>query len=309
MYQVGLRSGPSSWAEAYDRVLEQLSGGVSVLVVHLGQDDPELRRITHGVWPWGARWRSLDLDYVGSAYFKAKLASERISLTSWRRFLSKADVRRPACDVVAQCERFDARERFSGGLEYLGDGEGTDWTRRPTTLDQLNIERTLLGTELTGKRLLHVGIGNSSFASRFAHSVERIDGVTVSQAEYELAQGLKIPNYVVHVRDKYQPGLARHLDSTYDIIIDNNIGSFACCAGHVRSMLGEFSSLLRQNGCVLTDQNGMDWKVSRGGIRLSVRHLVRLCAGHGLEVVRLGGGVYALMKGDSPMWNVDGPMS
>jgi len=136
--------------------------------------------------------------------------------------------------------------------------------------------------------------------------VERIDGVTVSSAEFEMAQSLKIPNYVVQVRDKYEPGLARHLNSTYDIIIDNNIASFACCAGHVRSLLGEFKSLLSANGCVLTDQHGMDWKVSRGGFRLSFEHLVRLCVGLGFETVRLGGGVYALMKGNSPLWNVNG---
>src|SRR4051812_1020837 len=43
-----------------------------------------------------------------------------------------------------------------------------DHTREETTIDQAAIEAQLARFDLGGKNLLHVGVGNSKFARRFA---------------------------------------------------------------------------------------------------------------------------------------------
>jgi hypothetical protein len=55
-----------------------------------------------------------------------------------------------------------------------------DHTKDETTIDQARIETELDKMDLSGKTILHIGIGNSKFAQRFAGRVELIDGLTVS---------------------------------------------------------------------------------------------------------------------------------
>ena len=52
-----------------------------------------------------------------------------------------------------------------------------------TTVDQLRIEDALQGLEWRGKHILHVGVGNSRFAERFAPELAQVDGITVCQSE------------------------------------------------------------------------------------------------------------------------------
>ena len=46
--------------------------------------------------------------------------------------------------------------------------EAVDWTQQPTTRDQAHIEAVLDTLAVTGASMLHVGVGNSQFAQRFA---------------------------------------------------------------------------------------------------------------------------------------------
>jgi len=83
--------------------------------------------------------------------------------------------------------------------------------------------------------MLHVGVGNSKLAQRFASRARRLDGLTVHQNEKTHADALGIPNYTVYVLNKYSPEFVSVLTKPYDVIIDNNLASFACCQYHFAS--------------------------------------------------------------------------
>lgn len=152
--------------------------------------------------------------------------------------------------------------------EVCGEGEDppvltrdplmVDFSERESTPDQLRIEAELAGLRLRGKRLLHVGVGNSRLAARFHHELLWIDGLTVSEAEKAHADSLAIPNYRVLIANKYRPSLWRRRRS-YDLIVDNNPIGFACCQRHFRRFLESLVDCLVPGGRILTDPHGLSW--------------------------------------------------
>ncbi|MGH8575480.1 MAG: hypothetical protein ACREXJ_00855, partial [Gammaproteobacteria bacterium] len=106
-----------------------------------------------------------------------------------------------------QTSRYDACPEVCGRLEHPGLALDmpiwVDHTRDDTTVDQQRIEDALERMDLDGRRILHVGVGNSRFAQRFAGRVRLIDGLTVSEHEKTLADSLHIANYTVYLLNKY----------------------------------------------------------------------------------------------------------
>jgi hypothetical protein len=137
-----------------------------------------------------------------------------------------------------------------------------DHTREETTVDQASIEDALEGMNVRGRNILHVGVGNSRFAQRFAGRVRLVDGLTVSQPEKELADSLQIPNYTVYFLSKYSREFLTTIKNRYDFVVDNNLASFACCKYHFFRMFDNYLWCLRPHGRILTDQRGMDWTVN-----------------------------------------------
>ena len=136
--------------------------------------------------------------------------------------------------------------------------EAVDWTQQETTRDQVRIEAVLDTLAVMDASILHVGVGNSRFAQRFASRARRIDGLTVHQNEKTHADTLGIPNYTVYVLNKYSPEFASVIAKTYDFIIDNNLASFACCKQHFYVMCENYLRVLASHGQILTCQIGMD---------------------------------------------------
>ena len=100
---------------------------------------------------------------------------------------------------------YDTYKEFCGKLEQpwvTRISEAVDWTQQETTRDQAHIEAVLDTMAVTGASILHVGVGNSRFAQRFASQARRIDGLTVHQNEKAHAEALGIPNYTVYVLNK-----------------------------------------------------------------------------------------------------------
>ena len=172
--------------------------------------------------------------------------------------------------------------------------EAIDWTQQETTRDQVRIEAVLDTMTLTGAQLLHVGVGNSQLARRFAHRVGCIDGLTVHQNEKICAEALGIPNYTVYVLNKYGREAVSALAPTYDFIIDNNLASFACCKRHFRVMLKNYVAALRSRGRVLTCQFGMDAYHGDLGCTMTYADLVSLERPFPVIVSKLTDVVYAL---------------
>ena len=171
-----------------------------------------------------------------------------------------------------------------------------DHTELDTTVDQARIEAVLerlpLGPDV---QILHVGVGNSRFAQRFAPRVGWIDGLTVCDPERRLADSLAIPNYRVYLLSKYSREFLTTIRRSFDYVIDNNLASFACCKYHFYRMLDNYLWCLRPAGRVLTDQRGMDWTVEDDPRwQLTYDDLVALGERFPIEVSTLSDTVYAI---------------
>ena len=172
--------------------------------------------------------------------------------------------------------------------------EAIDWTRQETTPDQFRIEAVLDTMALTGTQLLHVGVGNSKLAQRFAGRVRCIDGLTVHQNEKIYTEALAIPNYTVYVLNKYSHEVSSALPHAYNYVIDNNLASFACCRKHFFVMLENYLSVLRCQGRILTCQIGMDAYHDQLGCTMTYADLVSLERQFPVLVSKLTDVVYAL---------------
>ncbi len=76
---------PGQWPAYYTQLIEGLQPGtITVLYVHLGYDDAEMRAATLGHEGWGAAWRQRDVDFFMSPAAKQLLAKHGVRLTTWR---------------------------------------------------------------------------------------------------------------------------------------------------------------------------------------------------------------------------------
>jgi|SRR5215213_2547709 len=148
-----------------------------------------------------------------------------------------------------------------------------DHTRDETTVDQARIEAEMDKMDLSGKNVLHVGIGNSKLAQRFTTRVNLIDGLTVSRNEKAVADSLGLANYAAYFLNKYSREFILTIKNRYDLIVDNNLASFACCKYHFYSMLDNYIWSLRPGGRILTDQQGMDWVIEDPRWKLTYQDL------------------------------------
>ncbi|HYM00519.1 MAG TPA: hypothetical protein VEZ90_16310 [Blastocatellia bacterium] len=151
-----------------------------------------------------------------------------------------------------------------------------DHTKDDTTVDQARIETELVKQDLTGRNILHVGIGNSQFAWRFSARASLIDGLTVSENEKMLGDSLGIGNYTIYFLNKYGREFMSRISNKYDFIIDNNLASFACCKYHFYSMLDNYIWSSRPQAQILTDQRGMDWVIEDERWKLTYQDLLGL---------------------------------
>ena len=173
--------------------------------------------------------------------------------------------------------------------------EAVDWTQQETTRDQACIEAVLdTMAAVTGASILHVGVGNSKFAQRFASRAHRIDGLTVHQNEKTHADALGLPNYTVYVLNKYSPEFASVITDTYDFIIDNNLASFACCQRHFAVMVENYLRVLTSHGQIVTCQIGMDAYHGAFGWIMTYADLVSLERKFPIRVSKITDVVYAI---------------
>ena len=179
----------------------------------------------------------------------------------------------------------------------IDDPLWVDHTRDETTVDQARVEDALESLDVDRRDLLHVGVGNSGFARRFASRAKRIDGLTVSVAEKALADSLGIANYTVYLLSKYGREFPATIRRRYHFIVDNNLASFACCKYHFYRMLDNYLGCLAPGGRILTDQRGMDFTVEDDPRwKLTFDDLAALKASFPLAASQVTNTVYALTR-------------
>ncbi|HEX3417813.1 MAG TPA: hypothetical protein VGK96_26670 [Candidatus Sulfotelmatobacter sp.] len=165
-----------------------------------------------------------------------------------------------------------------------------------TTVDQLRIEDALSRMEWRGKSFLHVGVGNSRFAQRFAAEAALIDGLTVCRVEAERAQSLRIPNYAVYFLNKYGREFLQTIGNRYNFVIDNNLASYVCCKYHFYRMLDNYLWAMKPGGKILTDQQGMDFTVEEKRWILSYQDLQALEEKFPVRAAKINDTVFALVS-------------
>ena len=136
----------------------------------------------------------------------------------------------------------------------------TYWEDRAVTTDELDIINFLDSKKDTKfKSVLHVGIGNSYFAKKLA-SRFNITGITISQKEIIKGKAMNLKNYKAYLIDKYSTQFKDFLDkNTFDLIIDTNLKSYACCQETFEFMISNIFQSINPNGMLITSVNGMKW--------------------------------------------------
>ena len=133
------------------------------------------------------------------------------------------------------------------------------WENRKTTTDEIQILKYLEGIKnLKFKKILHIGIGNSSLAKKFSSS--KVIGISISNNEINYAKSMKINNYKVFFCDKYSSNLNKLCKKhKFDYIIDTNLKSYSCCQIAFNSMIKTLINSLNRRGKIITSRNGMKW--------------------------------------------------
>ena len=72
------------WIEKYSAKIESLKPGLTVILVHLGYHDNELKAITVDHPEFGSYWRQLDYDALNSKQIKNIIKNNDIKLVTWK---------------------------------------------------------------------------------------------------------------------------------------------------------------------------------------------------------------------------------
>ena len=130
------------------------------------------------------------------------------------------------------------------GVTRMQRGPGFD-AARDHARTQAHIEAVLETLAIMGASLLHVGIGNSQLAQRFASRARHIDGLTVPHMKRPMRMPWGSPITPCMCSMSIVTAFDAVLTQPYDVIIDNNLASFACCHAHFSVMLAQYARLKR----------------------------------------------------------------
>ena len=154
-----------------------------------------------------------------------------------------------------------AKTRCINGCELFNDRQlFSYWESNKVTSDEKCILNFLQDKiSINKKKILHVGIGNS-YIEENLNNFYRIDGVSLSGSEIINAQKKKIKNYKIYFLNKFsKKTLFNKKLSHYDIIIDANLKSYACCNIAFNHLFKLYLKMLKPKGIILTGKNGMKW--------------------------------------------------
>lgn len=85
MYMADKTVSFENWTKYYIDILDNLNPGLNEIIVHLGFDDDEMRKITSQRIAYGSKWRNLDYLLVSSPEFKKALVKNNIKLVNWKQ--------------------------------------------------------------------------------------------------------------------------------------------------------------------------------------------------------------------------------
>ena len=138
--------------------------------------------------------------------------------------------------------------------------DDNEWlTKNPERISpvQLSVNNYLRSSQrfYKGKKILHIGIGNSSIFKDFNDVFQQIDGITNSQQELEAGKQLS-DKYRVYLLNKYNLEEFGKMDNDYDVIVDVSLKSYACCNEHWLGFMKEVINKLKVGGRLLSHTGG-----------------------------------------------------
>jgi chitin disaccharide deacetylase len=83
-YFASRRWSRKNWLNCYLSLIRALPAGVTELIVHLSQDDAEMRAMTRGHADCNGAWRQRDLEVVRSTRFKRALRDNDVQILGWQ---------------------------------------------------------------------------------------------------------------------------------------------------------------------------------------------------------------------------------
>ena len=83
-FMLDLEGPEASWEEEYGKMIDKVSPGLNVMIVHLAYDNPEMQAVAVNHPAFGATWREKDLNYVQSQAYKDLLKEKQIQLVTWK---------------------------------------------------------------------------------------------------------------------------------------------------------------------------------------------------------------------------------
>ena len=147
------------------------------------------------------------------------------------------------------------------GCELFNDEKSYSyWENKKETLDEIEILNFINSNNSSNSsKILHIGIGNSYISSNL-NKYSLINGISISSNEILFAKNLNIKNYNVSFKNKYEFNTFYNFsDYKYDIIIDANIKSFACCEKAFQHLMQQYFDILNFDGFIITNTRGMNW--------------------------------------------------
>jgi predicted glycoside hydrolase/deacetylase ChbG (UPF0249 family) len=88
---------PSNSKNYYNRLLENLQPGITVLLLHIAYDNQEMKSATKDHPHWGSLWRQNDFNYFTSKEAKLMIEQNGIKLVTWRqiRDVMRTEIKNP----------------------------------------------------------------------------------------------------------------------------------------------------------------------------------------------------------------------
>jgi predicted glycoside hydrolase/deacetylase ChbG (UPF0249 family) len=84
IFMLDLDGPDHSWEEEYGKMVDKVSPGLNVLIVHVAYDNAEMQAVAVNHPAFGATWREKDLKYVQSQTFRDLLEKNEIQLVTWK---------------------------------------------------------------------------------------------------------------------------------------------------------------------------------------------------------------------------------
>ena len=157
-------------------------------------------------------------------------------------------------------KKFNTTKCINGCNIFDDNSDYLYWENRKVTNDEIDIVNFLnYKHKSESLSVLHIGIGNSYVASNL-YCFKKIVGITISQNEIINAVSKNITDYKNFFLNKYKANsLEIFKNKRFDIIIDTNIKSFACCDKAFHNLFSQYSNSLKNNGYIITHNSGLKW--------------------------------------------------